>query len=85
MTYLSSERNRYRLEETLLGEGGYGKVRKATCLATGEVYACKAVQATKDDFNPGLVSCFFAIIAAGLTNRQLVACSDADQPAPCRK
>ena len=56
MTYLSSRLNSYRLEETLLGEGGFGKVRKATCLATGKVYACKAVQKTQDNFNPGLVS-----------------------------
>lgn len=60
MTHLNSERNRYLLEEELLGEGAYGKVRKATCLTTGKLYACKAVQATNDDTDIGLVSCSYA-------------------------
>lgn len=47
----------YQLSESVLGAGGFGKVRKATCLATGESYACKEIQKTKKDAKPGLVSC----------------------------
>ena len=43
---------RYQLSESVLGAGGFGKVRKATCHATGEVYACKEVRKTKSI--PGL-------------------------------
>ena len=45
MTYLKSERHQYWLEETLLGKGQFGKVRKATCLTTGDNFACKTVEA----------------------------------------
>lgn len=56
----TNQLNSYQLSENVLGAGGFGKVRKATCLATGEVYACKEIQKTEEDLNPGLVSCCVA-------------------------
>lgn len=44
--HLRSSRYEYKLEANVLGQGSYGQVRKATCLATQEVYACKTIKAT---------------------------------------
>ena len=63
MAYLNTERHQYMLEEALIGKGQYGSVRKATCLATGSVYACKAVKATGEDVRqPERVSHSFATV-----------------------
>ena len=47
MTYLQGEQYSYKLEVAAVGHGSYGQVRKATCLETQDIYACKTVMATK--------------------------------------
>lgn len=47
MTYLQGKQYVYKLEVGLLGEGSYGKVQKATRVATQEVYACKSIEITE--------------------------------------
>lgn len=47
MRFLRYKQVVYTLDEELLGEGTFGKVRKATRDDTWDVYACKTVEATR--------------------------------------
>ena len=44
--HLKSSKYEYKLEARIVGQGSYGQVRKASCDATQEAYACKTVKAT---------------------------------------
>ncbi|KAL3141019.1 Cpk34p [Trebouxia sp. C0010 RCD-2024] len=47
MTYLQGKLYVYKLEVALLGEGSYGQVRKATRVATQDIFACKTMETTE--------------------------------------
>lgn len=50
---LTSLQGAYTLAEKVLGKGTYGKVRVATCEATGCEYACKTIDKASPDCNDG--------------------------------